>query len=286
MPQLVDHKLVHKARPENVHIYNLRRVLSQKIKASVFENEMRSSLTDDEYSYVSKFYVKENDSPDYILCQYSNDITPTEVDKLNKPEREYFNKYYIFESDSKKYIPKPDITEPEEEWCAQHILKRSGVIGDDDKKKLADLLDKIDNLEKPNCFISKFYVNPSHPYFFEHSLDHIPGLLLLESSRQVGVAGFHIWGKVPTEGMEMMLTELAASFSNYVELDLPVNFFVQPYDIKLHKKGYWMSAQVKILIFQKGIKVAEVKVAGSCINQKIIDRIRGRKVSQSQQGEN
>jgi hypothetical protein len=278
MPRLLDQGLVHKTRQENVHIYNLRRALCRKIKASVFENEMPLSLTESEYNYVSGFYKKKNDSPVYMLRQYSDDITPTEVAKLSKPEWDYFNTCYVFDPDTQKYVPKPDITEPEEEWCAQNILKRNNLIGDDDKKQLADILEKVNALEKQNAFIANLYANPRHPYFFEHKLDHVPGLLLLEASRQVGVAGFHLYGKVPTKGMGMMLTELAANFHNYVELYLPVNFVVQPHEVKLHKKGYWLAAKMDALIFQKGLKVAEVRVAGSCINQKTLNRIRARKV--------
>ncbi|MFI8308122.1 ScbA/BarX family gamma-butyrolactone biosynthesis protein [Streptomyces sp. NPDC085927] len=56
-------------------------------------------------------------------------------------------------------------------------------------------------------------VDTSHPVLFDHPVDHVPGMLLLESVRQAGHA-LH-----PSGGM--MPTLMDVSFNRYVELDEP-----------------------------------------------------------------
>ncbi|MFF5160764.1 ScbA/BarX family gamma-butyrolactone biosynthesis protein [Streptomyces sp. NPDC000348] len=57
-------------------------------------------------------------------------------------------------------------------------------------------------------------VDTSHPVLFDHPVDHVPGMLLLESVRQAGHA-LH-----PSGGV-MMPTSMDVSFHRYVEFDEP-----------------------------------------------------------------
>jgi hypothetical protein len=53
----------------------------------------------------------------------------------------------------------------------------------------------------------------SHPIFFDHPVDHVPGMLLLEAARQAAQAVMH---PVPVQALGM-----ASSFAHYVELNAP-----------------------------------------------------------------
>jgi hypothetical protein len=57
-------------------------------------------------------------------------------------------------------------------------------------------------------------VDTAHPVLFDHPLDHVPGMLLLESVRQAGHA------LEPSRGT-MMPTAMDVSFNRYVEFDTP-----------------------------------------------------------------
>lgn len=57
-------------------------------------------------------------------------------------------------------------------------------------------------------------VDTAHPVLFDHPLDHVPGMLLLESVRQAGHA------LEPSLGT-MMPTSMDVSFNRYVEFDAP-----------------------------------------------------------------
>ncbi|MFF0011875.1 ScbA/BarX family gamma-butyrolactone biosynthesis protein [Streptomyces sp. NPDC005374] len=57
-------------------------------------------------------------------------------------------------------------------------------------------------------------VDTAHPVFFDHPLDHIPGMLLLEAARQAARARMGGDGRVPAS--------FHAAFHQYAELDRPV----------------------------------------------------------------
>ncbi|MFB7468809.1 ScbA/BarX family gamma-butyrolactone biosynthesis protein [Streptomyces sp. NPDC056224] len=57
-------------------------------------------------------------------------------------------------------------------------------------------------------------VDTSHPVLFDHPLDHVPGMLLLESVRQAGHALQPSWSP-------MIPTAMDVTFNRYVELDEP-----------------------------------------------------------------
>ncbi|MEV6318576.1 ScbA/BarX family gamma-butyrolactone biosynthesis protein [Streptomyces sp. NPDC051776] len=59
-----------------------------------------------------------------------------------------------------------------------------------------------------------------HPSFFDHPLDHIPGMVLMEAGRQLSLLAAGEWGHRP--GTWWTLTGLDASFHAYAELDSPL----------------------------------------------------------------
>ncbi|KAF0133557.1 MAG: A-factor biosynthesis repeat-containing protein [Candidatus Saganbacteria bacterium] len=48
-----------------------------------------------------------------------------------------------------------------------------------------------------NIFRTKIVFDLSHEFFFDHSLQHLPGLLLIEAARQFGTAISHQFFDVP-----------------------------------------------------------------------------------------
>jgi len=286
-PQLIDQKYVHKSNKENVQIYNLRRILCRTIDADFFENNMRSSLTEEEYNYVLNFYSKNNNSdyssPVYVYQGMTGNVSVEEVEKLklNKQELRYFNNHYLLHEN--EYVVRANIAEVEEEIYSLNALLRQHKafsISEEEKKKLADILEKVEGLEKENFFIGNIYASPTHPYFYEHPLDHVPGLLIIEGCRQFGTACAHIFGKVPLQGIGMMLKYMSATFHSYAELELPIKVIFQGRDVLYHNKGYWTTTRGKFEICQNGQLIAELEIRSSSIDQKDLTQIRSRQREQ------
>ena len=77
--------------------------------------------------------------------------------------------------------------------------------------------------ESANEFTSSIVVDQTHPYFFDHPCDHVPGMLLLEACAQLAVAahrestGLHVFG----------IAAYATTFTQFVDCDSPVTLTAQ-----------------------------------------------------------
>ncbi|MEV7116275.1 ScbA/BarX family gamma-butyrolactone biosynthesis protein [Streptomyces anulatus] len=63
-------------------------------------------------------------------------------------------------------------------------------------------------------------IDSSHPIFFDHPVDHIPGMVLLEAARQAAYAATGCPGK--------LVTGLSSTFTRYAELDAPCRIEAAP----------------------------------------------------------
>lgn len=71
-------------------------------------------------------------------------------------------------------------------------------------------------------FRGQMLVDPAHPFFFEHALDHVPSMMLIEAGRQLGIAVSHLFLGVPLD-TAFAPTNIKAEFTEYAELDAPVS---------------------------------------------------------------
>lgn len=70
-------------------------------------------------------------------------------------------------------------------------------------------------------FLVTFVIEPDHPFFFEHPIDHAPGLMLVEGLRQACTAISHLFYGVPF-GLAFILDSLDVKFARFAELSSPV----------------------------------------------------------------
>ena len=74
---------------------------------------------------------------------------------------------------------------------------------------------------EPEEFECEMIVDPTHPFFFEHPLDHIPGMMFLEAGRQLGIAASHLFLGVPF-GTQFISREFVIRFDALADLAEPV----------------------------------------------------------------
>lgn len=70
-------------------------------------------------------------------------------------------------------------------------------------------------------FEAEMVVDSTHPFFYEHPLDHIPAMMLLEAGRQFGIAISHLHLGVPLGTMFATKT-FDIRFTDFAETDRPV----------------------------------------------------------------
>ena len=74
-------------------------------------------------------------------------------------------------------------------------------------------------------FTSSLIVDYTHPYFFDHPCDHVPGMLLLEGCAQLALAAFADVTSVPSGRSAICAYEV--NFSQFVECGLPTTLTAQ-----------------------------------------------------------
>ncbi|VVE89073.1 AfsA-related hotdog domain-containing protein [Pandoraea bronchicola] len=79
-----------------------------------------------------------------------------------------------------------------------------------------------DTADGRECFIAELDIDRHHPFFFEHPLDHVPGLMLIEGTRQTGTAISHRFYDV-SHDLVFVLNALEVTFEHFAELHAPLS---------------------------------------------------------------
>ena len=65
--------------------------------------------------------------------------------------------------------------------------------------------------KEKNVYRTKVIVDPTHKFFFDHELSHLPGMLLIEAVRQFGTALSHLFFNAPFDS-QFILHEVSSKF--------------------------------------------------------------------------
>ena len=114
--------------------------------------------------------------------------------------------------------------------------------------------------EHRDDFIAQLYIDRTHGFFFEHPLDHVPGMMLIEAGRQLGITVAHLAYEVPMEDTVFILNGMEVDFSSYAELEVPV----------------FVNSSVREKKFKRGV-LTEMYYQGNFVqNEKSIGQMAGR----------
>jgi len=277
--KLINKKLVHKAKEENVLIYNLRRALSVKIDADIFENVILPKLMKEDKDLLLEYYILHKgseaykDSSYYIMYNIPHIINIDYVKdfldegKISKDDLKSLYKYYQKDENKEFYVLKKDITEIDEIQI-QNILKKRDlqIIDYDNRERISKILDKIDDYKKDDIYFANMFADKEHSYFFEHYVEHVPAMMMIEASRQFLLAICHVFGKIPLKGITFILSGMQVEFNNYLELNFPVKMIAKVNNVKKKRDGTWKSKiDCTVTFYQNNIKAASVNYAGRII---------------------
>ena len=113
------------------------------------------------------------------------------------------------------------------------------------------------------------------PFFFEHHLDHIPGLLIIEAARQMGTATLHKFFDIRSD-FSFVLDNVDCEFLSYAELHAPVRFQMTVKEevpsgkVRMNRREFRSSLRV----FQAERCCARMSFGGTCLSPKLIARLR------------
>jgi hypothetical protein len=298
--QLVEGKYVHKHEIENIFVANLRRALPTRISKEQWEKEIlsvdpNSNISMQDRVTLQEYYIlhhlEERPIPDSDISNNSNDEeyyvlhnVPHILEKetIDGHEQAFsdkqileLRKFYSFNEKMEQYVLTNTVREMDEIRIL-NILKRKDIyMSDEEKFRLANIFEKTSFLLKENIFYANMVVDPNHKFFFEHSNEHVPGMMVMEAARQFGIACWHIFGKVPLRGIQFILSTLNAEFFDYVDLNYPIGLKGELLEVEQNNKsGEWLSMIFKTTVFQRGEICALMEMKGRVISKKLFNRLR------------
>lgn len=163
------------------------------------------------------------------------------------------------------------------EWLENMDLKKLPRL---DKKYVHkdkdenNFISRIEHIEKgeADCFLSQVVLDNTHPFFFEHNYDHVPGLLMVEAGRQIGTAIAHMFYDVEFD-VVFILNEMTIRFFLYTELSKPL-FVKSMVRNKLIRKGKLIQMEHDGYFMQDGNEVAYMGGTWQMYDKRVIERFR------------
>lgn len=122
-----------------------------------------------------------------------------------------------------------------------------------------------------DTFECKMLFDREHKFFFEHNIDHVPGLLILESTRQMGTAICHLFYGIDYN-YYFIIDFSNITFKNFTELnaDIIVRTVIEP-DTRKKNRQIFVG---KSYVIQNDLIIAEVESTWRCLHKKLWDKLR------------
>ena len=158
----------------------------------------------------------------------------------------------------------------EKDAVAERGLDRKYVHKNDERNALVAEIASVD--DEKNVFLSQAYVDLQHPFFFEHEVDHIPGLFIIEFARQASMAASHLFLDIPLSSVFIM-ERLDSNFISIPEKTHSLFAVMERRDICL-KKGRVASQVWQTKIVQMGRTVAVLEGDQKILSEKVFSRLR------------
>jgi hypothetical protein len=288
--ELIDKTLVHKVDERNVFIGDLRRTAPKFIAREAFEaNLARIAKGDAEFS-ATYYRLAEPDerrlSPDPEREWYVLRSLPFCLPRENGEGEAVSSRAEIAAIIKENYEPDPvtgrltlrrAISEYDAFVINDSFRIRGQYIPKKEETRLSAIIETWDGVERENVYYANMHVDPEHEYYFEHPVEHIPAMMLIEAQRQFGLACCHVFGKIPVKGMQIILKDLNIEFFNYAELNYPVTIRGAVEDCRWRKGEYWTELKMDITFHQEG-PVARFRFVGRSLELRLFDRLRERKL--------
>lgn len=136
---------------------------------------------------------------------------------------------------------------------------------------IADLRQDAD---QPDLYRARLICEVTHPYFFEHPQDHVPGMLLIEAGRQMVEATSHLFGKVPLQGTTFIWNTLDAAFLHFTDLHMPVDLILTPKQLETRSDGQWNSITAEVHAHQWESPSARLTFGATILSHRAFQRLR------------
>jgi hypothetical protein len=286
---LVDRTLVHKSDERNVFIFDLRRALPMRIEEDVFARNASRVAPGDmellERAYPARLgRAGEGAGQERLFTGIASKIPAEAVARAKAARDEEFidliGRKYASDPDSEpaSFILREALTE-KESFAARNAAPFSGFFFQAaEEARLSAILEEWEGIEREDVFYAEMRVDPSHEYYFEHAIEHVPAMMLIEAQRQFGLACCHQYGKIPVKGKQIILKDLCIEFQNYAELPFPIAIRGVVESCRWHGKEYWSELKMDIGFYQ-WTPIARFRFTGRSLDLRLFRKMRERKAA-------
>jgi len=126
------------------------------------------------------------------------------------------------------------------------------------------LIARISPIEvRDNVVAGEITQDVDHEFFYEHSVDHVPGMYILEACRQFTEAMMHVCYEVPFARV-FVLNDFHGDFRKFAELDMPL-FVLGRVTEKIFDQTELVQVKVVCDVIQKRRVIARVKGEGTIV---------------------
>ncbi|MFY9825133.1 MAG: AfsA-related hotdog domain-containing protein [Thermoanaerobaculia bacterium] len=123
-----------------------------------------------------------------------------------------------------------------------------------------------------DSFLAQLALSTDHRFFFEHPLDHYPGLMLVEAGRQSATALTHLFYGVPL-GSVFILGGMMIDFDSFAELGEPVFALCKVSD-KVIRHGQLAGMFSEGVFIQFGKPIGKMTGRWQIYERRVIERMR------------
>jgi hypothetical protein len=109
-------------------------------------------------------------------------------------------------------------TDPPERSAGRRFPVAPELLGRHNESNV--VLSGLSRQEASDSYEANVVVDDRHPCLFDHRLDHVPGMLLLEAHRQIAVAAAA--DRLGVSPSRLVVTQTSSTFESFAELDLQV----------------------------------------------------------------
>lgn len=261
----------------NKHIFLSHYLSTKKKLEEMFDQYVFESIKEKEKEFLCTYYkLLTGDS--YVFCEAPYRIQQKKLtsimDNLGEEERDFLHQCYCLDPKKNSYILSETVSEIDEERIIRIIQSQNLCINDHDRAHLSDLLDCFKYPEREYEFFTNIEVNTRHSFFFEHPNEHVPGMLIIEGVRQFLLACSHKYGNIPLSGVTIILQDLSAQFTEYMELHSPILIRSIGNEVKYNRHGYWSLYDTDVEVYQKNRLKGIIKVRAISVKNKLFKRFR------------
>jgi hypothetical protein len=141
------------------------------------------------------------------------------------------------------------------------IHERNVLIADVRQRQVAE-----------DWFDAEMVHDMEHPFFFEHPLDHIPAMMLVEAGRQLGIAISHLFLGVPLGAM-FATQSFDIRFTDFAEIQAPVIISAKVTD-KQYRRAALIHLRMDGYFSQDGRPLGSMGGTWSMLNPRLWKRYR------------